>query len=163
MTHDYERLLDGDPALQERARKLGERVHDLVRFLAGPALLPAGSLDNGDRTRVTVHRFCQSGNVLGQGDEMPQLIRRLAGVQVLPLRENGVCCGFGGSTSMTAPEVAAGILSRKMGCVDESGAEILVTDNPGCMMHMRGGVDASHRKVRVMHFAEYLAGRLPRE
>src|SRR5690606_12332019 len=110
----------------------------------------------------TVHRFCQSGNVLGQRDEMTDLIERVAGVDVEPLPENGVCCGFGGSTSLTAPEVAAGILARKLACVDETGATILVTDNPGCVLHLRGGVDASGRRIEVLHVAEYLASRLPK-
>src|SRR5690606_34721463 len=120
----------------------------------GPARLPDGSLDNGDRTPVTVHRFCQSGNMLGQRDEMTALVERLAGVPVHPLPENGVCCGFGGTTSITAPEVAKGILARKLDCVDVTGASILITDNPGCVLHMRGGSDASGRQLQVLHIAE---------
>lgn len=161
IAHDYARLFDDEPDTRREALRLGARVQDLVRFLAGPARLPDGWLDNGDRTPVTVHRFCQSGNVLGQRDEMTDLVERVAGVPVRTLPENGVCCGFGGSTSLTAPEVAAGILRRKLECVDLTGAEILVTDNPGCVIHMRGGADASGRPLRVLHIAEYLAGRLP--
>jgi L-lactate dehydrogenase complex protein LldF len=161
MIHEYARLFDGDSTMSRRAHDLADRVRDLVSVLAGPARLPAGSLDNGDRTPVTVHRFCQSGNILGQRDEMVELIADLTGVPVVPLPENGVCCGFGGSTSLTAPEVAAGILGRKLECVDQTAAPILVTDNPGCVLHMRGGVHASGRSLRVLHIAEYLAARLP--
>jgi Fe-S oxidoreductase len=82
-------------------------------------------------------------------------------VPVRALPENGVCCGFGGSTSLTAPEVAAGILARKLGCVDDTGVGTLITDNPGCVIHMRGGAHASGRALRVLHVGEYLASRLP--
>lgn len=44
--------------------------------------------------------------------------------------------------------------------MDDSGAPILVTDNPGCIMHLRGGMDASGRTVRVMHLVELLDERL---
>jgi Fe-S oxidoreductase len=161
MVHEYEHLFADDPALRGRAKALAGRVYDLVTLLAGPARLPEGALSQGDPTPVTVHRFCQSGNVLGHRDEMQMLIERLCGVTVLTLPENGVCCGFGGSTSLTAPEVSAGVLRRKLECVDETGAAILVTDNPGCVLHMRGGVHASRRPVRVLHIAEFLAGRIP--
>jgi L-lactate dehydrogenase complex protein LldF len=160
MAHDYARLFADDPTRRGEAERLAERVHDLVSFLAGPARLPDGALDNGDHTPVTVHRFCQSGNVLGMRGEMEDLVQSVANVPVSPLPENGVCCGFGGSTSLTAPAVAAGILDRKLRCVDESGASVLVTDNPGCVLHMRGGAHASGRSVRVLHVAEFLAGRI---
>src|SRR5690606_41026985 len=119
-----------------RARDLAGRINDPVSFLAGPARLPSGFLDNGDRTPITVHRFCQSGNILGQGDEMERLISDLTGVPIVPLPENGVCCGFGGSTSLTAPEVAAGVLRRTLECADRSAETTLVTDNPWCVLHI---------------------------
>lgn len=163
MVGEYERLFrdDRDAQWPRRAARLAPRVHDLVSYLSGPARLATGVLDNGDREPVTVHRFCQSGNVLGHTDQMETLLRDLCGVPVRPLEENGVCCGFGGSTSLTAPEVAAGILDRKLTCVDDTRAATLVTDNPGCVLHLRGGADAGGRRLRVLHVAEYLAEHLP--
>jgi Fe-S oxidoreductase len=56
--------------------------------------------------------------------------------------------------------LAEHILARKLANVDETGVATLVTDNPGCIMHLRGGMDASGRKVRVMHLVELLDERL---
>ncbi|MPZ87842.1 MAG: 4Fe-4S dicluster domain-containing protein [Nitriliruptorales bacterium] len=162
MTHEYRRLFRDDPGWAKRAQQLAERVKDLVDYLAGPARLPNGALDTGDRTPVTVHRFCQSQNTLGLRDEMESVLRDVCGVPVRPLPENGVCCGFGGSTSISAPEVAAGILERKLACVDQTEAPIMITNNPGCVIHLRGGAHASGRSVRIVQFAEYLGGRLER-
>lgn len=158
--HEYGRLFRDEPGWARRAARLAGRVHDLVDYLVGPARLPDGALDTGDRTPVTVHRFCQSQNVLGMREEMEQILRDVCRVPVRALDENGVCCGFGGSTSLTAPEVAAGILQRKLDCVDDTGARILITNNPGCAIHLRGGADASRRALRVVQFADYLGGRL---
>jgi Fe-S oxidoreductase len=83
-----------------------------------------------------------------------------AGVQLTPLPEANVCCGFGGSTSFDAPEVAQGIVERKLANVDSTGAAVLVTDNPGCVLHLRGAARASGRRLKVMHLAEVLAERL---
>jgi Fe-S oxidoreductase len=96
-------------------------------------------------------------------NEMEDLLEHLASAEVAALPENGVCCGFGGSTSVTAPEVSAGILARKLECADVTNAPTLVSDNPGCILHMRGGVDASGRSLRVVHVAEFLASLLPPE
>ncbi len=160
ITHEYRRLFADDPEWAARAERLAARTRDLVSYLSRPARLPPGSLDEPDHL-ITVHRFCQSGTVLGMTDEMEDLIADLTGGRPIPLPENGVCCGFGGSTSATAPEVAAGILDRKLECADTTGAATLVSDNPACIMHLRGGVAASGRTLRVLHVAELLASLLP--
>lgn len=82
-------------------------------------------------------------------------------MELRDLLEESVCCGFGGSTSLTHPEVAAEILKRKLDNVISTGTKVLVTDNPGCIMHLRGGIDAAGLGIRVMHIAELMAACLP--
>lgn len=155
LTHDGPML---DPA---GTSSIAARSYDLMSYLTtGPGRLPAGSLDDGDRTPITVHRFCQASNVLGRGDAIERFVAEVAGAPVITLDEASECCGFGGSTSLRNPEVSAGILERKLGRIDASEARIVVTDNPGCIIHLRGGVDASGRTVKVLHLAEFLASRL---
>ena len=161
MLHDYERLFEHEPVWAERARRLAGRVYDLTGYLAGPARLPDGSLARGDRRPVAIDRFCQGANVLGRGDTLDTLVRGLTGAAVVPLEEAEVCCGFGGSTSIAAPGLSAGVLARKLDNVAGSGGRVLLTDNPGCLLHLRGGADAADLDVEVMHVAEYLAARLP--
>ncbi|MFO7961526.1 MAG: LUD domain-containing protein [Nitriliruptoraceae bacterium] len=160
--HDAPYLLRDDLDEVERAQELAGRTYDLISYLtSGPGRLPAGSLDDGDRTPVTVHRFCQASNTLGRKDAIEAFLRDVAGVPVVPLPEASECCGFGGSTSVRNPELSSGILDRKLGCVDQTESSVLITDNPGCILHLRGGVHASGRKVEVLHLAEYLVRRLP--
>ena len=162
LADDAGHLLRDEPELLARTREVAGRVHDLVGYLtSGPGRLAPGSLDDGDRTPVTVHRFCRASHTLGRADAIERLLREVAGVPVVSLPEASECCGFGGSTSLRHPEVAAGILDRKLGCIDRAGAAVVVTDNPGCVLHLRGGVHASGRDVEVVHVAEYLARRLP--
>jgi L-lactate dehydrogenase complex protein LldF len=155
LTHDGPAL---DP---EGSRSIAARSYDLISYLTtGPGRLPAGSLDDGDRTPITVHRFCQASNVLGRGDAIERFVAEVTGAPVVALDEAAECCGFGGSTSLRNPEVSEGILDRKLRRIDESGARIVVTDNPGCILHLRGGADASGRPIRILHLAEFLASRL---
>jgi Fe-S oxidoreductase len=73
------------------------------------------------------------------------------------MKEASACCGFGGSFSFEHPRVAERIARRKLTNVDETGAPVVVTDNPGCIMHLRGVVNASKRNQRVLHLAEVMA------
>ena len=72
-------------------------------------------------------------------------------------REEDVCCGFGGSYSMKFPEVAAQLLENKLNNVQASGAKRLVTDCPGCVLQIRGGVEKKGLPVKVSHIVELLA------
>ena len=161
MLHDYERLFEDEPVWQERARQLAGRVYDLTAYLAGPARLPDGTLARGDTRPVAIDRFCQGANILGRGDTLDTLVRGLTGANIVPLAEAEVCCGFGGSTSLAAPDLSAGVLERKLDNVRASGGRVLLTDNPGCLLHLRGGADAARLDVEVLHVAAYLAARLP--
>ncbi len=109
---------------------------------------------------MTYHNFCQSHNVLGLKEEPRHLIERVMGLEMVELPEAAVCCGFGGSVSADYPELSEQILARKLENVDQTGVHTLVTDNPGCIMHLRGGMDASGRSIRVLHLVELLDERL---
>jgi L-lactate dehydrogenase complex protein LldF len=163
MVDGYTELFAQEPAWRQRAQQLAGRVHDVAEYLAGPARLPDRSLSAGPSDPITVHRFCQSSNMLGADDRIEQLISELCGVEVVPLPESAICCGFGGFTSIGSPEVSEGILDRKLTCIDETGIATVVTGNPGCILHIRGGAHASGRDLKILHIAEYLAARLPRD
>jgi Fe-S oxidoreductase len=160
--HDYERLFADEPSWQERAAALAERVIDFTSFMDGVARLQPGALarPNSPFAPVTYHNFCQSANVLGLDDAPRRLIRDVLGLELREMEESAVCCGFGGSTSVTRPEVAEHILARKLENVLKTGARTLVTDNPGCIMHLRGGIEAQKLPVRVLHIAELMAAHL---
>ena len=159
--HDYGELLRHEAGWRERAGALAARTLDLVSFMERVVKLPAGALARPQGTdRLTYHGFCQSTNVLGINGSAPRLLREVCGLEVRDLPEGEVCCGFGGSTSMEHPEVAREIAARKLDNVAQTEATVLVTDNPGCLLHLRGAADARGMRLRLAHVAEILAERL---
>ncbi|MDQ6858679.1 MAG: LUD domain-containing protein [Chloroflexota bacterium] len=160
IAHDYAELLGGEPEWQARAARLSARTLDLLSFLdriADPPAVPV----RADAEAVTVHAFCQTTNVMRSGDAGRRLLER-AGVLVRELAEAGVCCGFGGSTSLDHPALARRIAERKLENVRATGATVLVTDNPGCLLHLRGAADVAHDRFVVRHVAEVLVEALGR-
>jgi Fe-S oxidoreductase len=160
MLHDYTHLFHEEPGWQIRALRQAERVLDFTSFLVQVARLPEGSLAAGPAVPATYHYFCQSYNVLGLRDEPLRLLSGVCGLDLKPLPEANVCCGFGGSVSINRPEMCAHILERKLDNLDSTGMQLLVTDNPGCIMHLRGGIAASGRRVEVKQTAEVVAERV---
>ena len=156
MLQDYPRYLADQPEWLPRAERLATRVIDFTSFVANQARLPDGVLAGGLPLTVTIHDSCQSHNCLGLKRESRHLIEDVMGHRVVEMADASTCCGFGGSFSFEQPRVAERIGRRKVKNIDDTGAPIVVTDNPGCIMHLRGIVDASERTLQVLHLAELI-------
>jgi L-lactate dehydrogenase complex protein LldF len=160
IVHDYPHLFQSSPEWLERAGRVASKVVDLTTFLDRVARLSPGALDVGQFHPVTYHNFCQSHNVLGIRDEPRRLITDVLGLELREMDGATTCCGFGGSFSVDHPQVSRHIVEQKLANIDATGAPLVITDNPGCIIHLRGTVDASGRAVRVLHVAELVDERL---
>ncbi|HEV8655106.1 MAG TPA: LUD domain-containing protein [Candidatus Limnocylindria bacterium] len=155
IAQDYERILADEPEWADRARQLGKRIMSFTRF-AHDLAIERGATGRHLAIRATYHDACQSANVLGLHDEPRALLRRVAGVELTEMADSAVCCGFGGTFSFEHPDVANFVLESKLANIAATGADIVITDNPGCLTHLRGGLDARGQRVKVRHLAEVL-------
>ncbi|MCF8034468.1 MAG: LUD domain-containing protein [Desulfarculaceae bacterium] len=153
LKHAYPRLLADDPAWRLRAEALAAKVIDCASFLqdvVGLAALPEGG------PKAAYHAPCH----LCRGLDVHRAPRHLlaeAGLEYLSYEDEEVCCGFGGSFSLDFPELSAAILARKLDQVEATGAEMLVTDCPGCVLQLEGGLDQRGSSIKVRHLAQALA------
>lgn len=161
---DYQHQLRDDPEWLPRAERLSERVMDFTSFLVNVAKLPTGALRNpdGSNRTITYHDSCQGLNALGLSKEPRYLIEQVMGDEISELPENTLCCGFGGTFSLEYPSVSKRLMDRKLNNAASTGAHTIVTDNQGCIMHLRGGSDAAGRDFEVRHIAELIAERVVR-
>jgi L-lactate dehydrogenase complex protein LldF len=165
IVQDYLRLFEDvhEEGWLKRTQALAEKVVDFTSFmrrvvLPGNVSLPVRQLVPD--TVITYHDSCQSCNCLGLRSEARDILQQVLNVEVQEMPQSDVCCGFGGATSIEHQAVAERLLKNKLKNAESTGATILVSDNPGCLMHLRGGVDVSGRRMRVMHLAQLLAEQL---
>jgi len=166
LTQDYIRLFEDlqQPEWLQRAQTLATRVMDFASFvdhvlLARGTKIPVRK-SAGDDVIVTYHDSCQSINCLGLRTEARHIIQGVLGLELREMPQSDVCCGFGGSTSIEHGDVSERIMNNKLNNAESTGATVLVADNPGCLMHLGGGVDAGQRHLRVLHLAQLIAERL---
>jgi Fe-S oxidoreductase len=112
-----------------------------------------------DGKKTTYHAPCHLCRGLGV-TKAPRELMAIGGLNYLPADEEDVCCGFGGTYSMKFPELSAELLKKKLANSEKTGAELLLTDCPGCIMQLRGGLEAKGSTLQVRHIAEALADRL---
>ncbi len=155
--HNYGKILDADTDAGRRAAGFADKLIDFSSFMQNVLNPQPQDFEQSDQ-KVTYHAPCHLCRGLKVVAEPRKLIEASGGHYV-PSRDEEVCCGFGGSYSVDFPEISAEILGKKLDMVQESGADILVTDCPGCVMQLKGGLDKRGSNVAVKHLAELLAGQ----
>lgn len=106
---------------------------------------------------VTLHPSCHSLRSLHIGEGPAKLLEHVNGLQLLPLPDADQCCGFGGTFAIKNPEVSAAMLSDKVRCVLNTGAEICTAIDNSCLMHINGALSRTRTGIRCLHLAEILA------
>lgn len=143
-------LLAEEPA----AARLAARTVDPLALLARLGLPePRRRL----RETVAVHDPCHLAHGQGVREEPRALLRAICEHPLVPLAESELCCGSAGTYNLTEPEMAARLLERKVNAVVRSGAAVVATANPGCLLQVRSGVLARGIDVRVEHPLDLLA------
>jgi glycolate oxidase iron-sulfur subunit len=149
----YGHLLGGDRAYAERARRFAASVRDLAELLAQEPL--RGPLVPVPLT-CTYHDPCHVVHGQKIKSEPRKLLAQIPGVRVVELTESDWCCGSAGIYNLTEPEMATRLLHRKVSHVLATGAEVVVTANPGCILQIQAGLGAHQAAVRVVHLVEIL-------
>ena len=136
---------------------LAGKVVDLSRFL----------VNHGDQLRfkpanliVTYDAPCHLLHAQREVDAPLLLLRRIKGITLVPLPESDRCCGAAGIYNLDQPEMSTAILEEKLDALASTGAQVLVTGNPGCLLQWRQGVRTRGMNVEVLHPATLLARQL---
>ena len=110
--------------------------------------------------KVTYHDPCHIAHCQGIRSEPRTLLKLVPGLEYAELDAADSCCGSAGTYNITKPEMSDKILQRKLDSVRSSGAEILVTSNPGCLLQLKKGLAEQLPEIKLMHLTELLAESL---
>jgi glycolate oxidase iron-sulfur subunit len=163
----YDHLLADDAEWIERAQRFSAKVEDLSERLARPEslnrlfpasrLTPHAAAGADHAVRITFHDACHLAHAQRITKAPRDLLRAVAGQNFVELAESDVCCGSAGSYNLTEPEMAERLQRRKIDYILASGAQIVVTTNPGCILQIQAGLrNAGAAHVRVRHLADFL-------
>jgi glycolate oxidase iron-sulfur subunit len=150
---EYGELLEDDPEYAEKARQFSGLMRDITEFLASIELNPRMGRLN---TAVTYQDSCH----LAHGQKVRSAPRKLlAAIPDLEIREMpgaDLCCGSAGIYNVVQNEMSMQLLARKMAAVNATGAPVVATANPGCLLQLQTGVRLHGKEQRVMHVVELL-------
>jgi glycolate oxidase iron-sulfur subunit len=133
---------------------LGGRVSDLFEFLAEVGL-PEPDVEQ--RLRVTYQDACHLAHAQRIRRQPRDLLRSLPGVTLVEMAHPDICCGSAGIYNALEPEMSGRILAEKLDDLLATGAELVVTANPGCQLQLQSGLRGRGSGIPVLHLAELAA------
>ena len=149
-------LFKGTPE-EDRATAVAGRVFELTQFLVN--VLKVTLEDKGEPVRITWHASCHAQREMGVVDEPKALLRQLANVELVELKREKECCGFGGTFAIRHPEISAAMVEDKVADIEGTGARAVVSGDCGCLMNINGALEAGKKPVQGKHIAEFLLER----
>lgn len=155
----YWNLLKDDAAYAERARAFSLKVQDIAEFLTREPLRgPLAPV----RLTVTYHDPCHVVHGQKIRSQPRQLLAQLPGLRLVELKEADWCCGSAGIYNLTQPEMATRLQERKVRNLLATGADAVVTANPGCIIQILQGLRPQGSSMKVLHLVELLDRAYPR-
>lgn len=155
---EFEEMLEDDPAYAELAKAFSAKSRDITEFLSEwPHFDASKGVYKG---RVCYDQPCHLQHAQGVSQQPQKIVQDVEGLEYIPLAESDWCCGSAGIYNVTHHETSMQILDRKLEHVERSGADVLLTANPGCLLQLAWGVKQRGLDMKVMHVTEMLSKSL---
>ena len=159
---EYGHLLRDDPAYATRAAALADKCRDISEVLAD---LEPRAPRHPIKMRVAYHDACHLQHAQGVSVEPRRVLSSVPGLEVCDVPEGGLCCGSAGIYNLVEPEAAGELGQRKAKNVLSTGAEAIVSSNPGCLLQLGSALEREGRPLPTMHLVEIvdasIQGRQP--
>jgi glycolate oxidase iron-sulfur subunit len=154
---EYAHLLRDDPEFAQRARVIAAKCRDISELIAELGMeRPAIPI----RLKAAYHDSCHLQHAQGVRAEPRQLLNAISGLQLIELPESAICCGSAGVFNLIEPETARQLADRKAQFIINSGAQALVSANPGCLLQLAGGLKRAGHPLPVLHLVEVIDAAL---
>ncbi|MBI5116451.1 (Fe-S)-binding protein [Candidatus Poribacteria bacterium] len=150
----YPELLGDEPAWRHRAEELSSRIYELSQFVVDVlGLEDIGASFDG---KAAYHVSCQMLRGLGLSRHAQKLLNAVRGTKLVDLARAEACCGFGGKFAGDYPDISEALVREKAAHYIESGADVLVISEPGCLLNIGGYLSRNHPGKKAMHIADFL-------
>jgi len=150
---EYAYMLRDDPEYAERAKEFSSKVKDITEFLQ-----EIGTVAERHPLPLAAayHDACHLAHAQGVRQQPRKTLKQIPGMEVREIKEAEVCCGSAGIYNMVEPEPAAELGERKAKNVLKTGAQMIVTSNPGCILQIQASLKKMGHDVPMAHPMEVL-------
>jgi L-lactate dehydrogenase complex protein LldE len=109
------------------------------------------------KAKAAYHDSCAALRECGIKPEPRQLLSKVNGLQLLEIKDNETCCGFGGTFSMKFEGISVAMADQKIQHALDAGADHIISTDMSCLMHMEGCIKKQGLPITALHIADVLA------
>jgi glycolate oxidase iron-sulfur subunit len=154
---DYTKFLADNEERKKKYEEFAGKIKDITEFLVDVARLPPSAYRVADEFKgrtVTWHEPCHLGRYLGVKEQPRQILKSLSDIDYVEMNDAGRCCGMAGTFSIYFYELSQKIAARKVADIAATGADVVVTDCPGCQIQLIDSLTRHKKPVEVRHIME---------
>ncbi len=156
---DYINFLADTPERQEAYVKFSNKLKDITEFLIDVLKLPASAYKAAPEVKgkkITWHDPCHLNRYMNIKEQPRQILKSIPDIKFVEMTRPDWCCGMAGSFSIKYYDTSKKIANKKVETIKDTGADILVTDCPGCIIQFMDNCIRHKLPIRVMHIMELL-------
>ena len=158
----YAKFFDDDPGynkVKASIYEICEFLHDVVKVEEFNISFPYKvGLHNSCHAHRGLQLAAPSELNITYHSKLENLLSKVADLELVKLRRNDECCGFGGTFSVTEDAISTAMGKDRIKDHIDSGAQIMTGVDMSCLMHMEGLINRDNQAIKVMHITQILAG-----
>lgn len=145
---EYVHIFKDDPEYSRKAFEFSNKVKDITEYL----LIIKDEINYNEIIKdITYHDACHLAHTQKIVTQPREVLSSIPGLNHIPLEESTWCCGSAGTYNIIQYDASMEILNRKMENIRKTGAEVVLTGNPGCYQQLKYGAKKFGVDVRVEH------------
>ena len=153
----YPEYLVNEPEWALRAQKVADRLYELTQFIVNElGVTHVGARLQG---RAVYHPSCSLIRKLGVREEPLALLAAVEGLEMVPIKNQETCCGFGGTFSVKMAEISGEMVKEKVQHISDAEPDFLIGADSSCLINIGGRVSREGKPVKVMHIVDVLLSR----
>lgn len=152
---NYYNELFFNTALHNEYKQLQKNMFEITDFLVNEMQFTDFGAEFNHK--ITYHDSCAALREYGIKKEPRELLSKVKGIELIEMKENEVCCGFGGTFSVKNEPISTAMAEQKVQFALETGAEFIVSTDSSCLMHQEGYIKKHNLPLKTIHIVDILS------
>ncbi|MBE9585082.1 (Fe-S)-binding protein [Mucilaginibacter sp. JRF] len=155
MVKNYYNDLFTNTIVHNKCRNIQSNIYELSDFLVNILQFDyfGAELDG----RAVYHDSCSALRECHIKDEPRQLLSKVFGLELVELKDNETCCGFGGTFAVKFEAIASAMAQQKVDNALAAGADYIISTDASCLLHLQAYIDKNNLPIKTYHLADVLA------
>ena len=158
MVRNYYPEMFHNSALHNEYKQLQRNIFEFSDFLVN--VMNVKDIGASFKGKVAYHDACAALREYGIKDEPRILLQHVKDLEIVEMKGNDVCCGFGGTFSVKNESISTAMAEQKIQNALDTEAEYLVSTEASCLIHLDGYIKKHNLSIKTIHIADILASEL---